>query len=314
MAARTWLLLPLALLAMSVRAEEPAPEATPAQPAVERAPLPERSTLEASTLASAYPEQARQLEASPANGAGEQFLALWKPANAPTARGVIVLVPGTGESADWPEVIGPLRKRLPDDGWHTLSLTLPDPASDPATRARPAEPEGPSPDADHKPADEEAPDSEPAPPAEQSPNDPGRDDAPETSPAERIAARLDAALAFAAEQQAATVVLLGHGSGAYWAARYLAERQPPEVERLALIEARQPAAVEPKLAGLAAAQEGPVLDLYQRSERTDAAARERRDATRREDRSDYRQIGLAPAAGDPERLYRRVRGWLDGGP
>ena len=41
------------------------------------------------------------------------------------ATGVVILVPGADESADWPSVIAPLRSKLPDSGWSTLSLTLP---------------------------------------------------------------------------------------------------------------------------------------------------------------------------------------------
>lgn len=48
--------------------------------------------------------------------------------------------------------------------------------------------------------------------------------------AERIFARLDAAVAFAQQHNARSIVLIGHGSGAYWAARYLSEKQPPQVQ------------------------------------------------------------------------------------
>ncbi len=40
--------------------------------------------------------------------------------------GVVIIVPGAGESADWPQAIGPLRRKLPDAAWGSLSLSLPD--------------------------------------------------------------------------------------------------------------------------------------------------------------------------------------------
>ncbi len=51
---------------------------------------------------------------------------------------MVILVPGDGESPDWPQAIGPLRRKLPDAGWQTLSLALPDPQST-APVTRPAE-------------------------------------------------------------------------------------------------------------------------------------------------------------------------------
>ncbi len=68
----------------------------------------------------------------------ESFLTLWLPANTAEAEGVVILVPGDGESPDWPQAIGPLRRKLPDAGWQTLSLALPDPQST-APVTRPAE-------------------------------------------------------------------------------------------------------------------------------------------------------------------------------
>ncbi|MGV2837487.1 DUF3530 family protein, partial [Pseudomonas shirazensis] len=55
--------------------------------------------------------------------------------------------------------------------------------------------------------------------------------------AERIFARLDAAVAYAQSQKARSIVLLGNGSGAYWAARYLSEKQPPQVQKLVMVAA-----------------------------------------------------------------------------
>jgi len=115
-----------------------------AAPAAERAPLEERSREAASGLERQLPAREHQrLKAGE-----ESFLVLWQPANVDEPSGLVILLPGEGESADWPEAVGPLRRELPDAGWSTLALTLPDPSGDPLpprplkteepTRAEPA--------------------------------------------------------------------------------------------------------------------------------------------------------------------------------
>ena len=42
-------------------------------------------------------------------------------------------------------------------------------------------------------------------------------------------------------------MLLGHGSGAYWAARYLSERKPANVHNLLMVAAELPAGFAPPL-------------------------------------------------------------------
>jgi len=110
--------------AFSVQAEDaPAPAA---EKPVERQPLPERSQEEASALERKIPQQEQQqLQAG-----SDSFLALWKPANSAEPEGVVIIVPGAGENADWPQAIGPLRRKLPDANWGSLSLSLPDVSMD----------------------------------------------------------------------------------------------------------------------------------------------------------------------------------------
>src|SRR3546814_4754590 len=52
---------------------------------------------------------------------------------------------------------------------------------------------------------------------------------PPPTHAERMLARLDAAIEHARSLQASTIVLIGHGTGAYWASQYLAQLQPKDV-------------------------------------------------------------------------------------
>ncbi len=91
-----------------------------------RAPLAERSEMEATALE----QQLGQQEQQQLQAGDERFLALWLPANAAEPSGVVIILPGDAETADWPQSVGPLRHKLPNGGWHSLSLTLPDPNGD----------------------------------------------------------------------------------------------------------------------------------------------------------------------------------------
>ncbi|MGH8355662.1 MAG: DUF3530 family protein, partial [Pseudomonas sp.] len=202
------LLLPCAL---PLLAEETAPAPAPPdrQPAAaatpERPPLAERSATEAAALEQRLPAQEQQqLQAG-----AERFLALWQPANVGAPSGVVILLPGAGETADWPQAIGPLRRKLPDAGWHSLSLTLPDPQDD--TPPRPAQPPAATETA--------ANDTPPAAPAdagsaatsgsatqsaetaaETAPTAPASPQQQRQAHAERVLARIQAAVAFAQQQ------------------------------------------------------------------------------------------------------------------
>ena len=100
---------------LPVQAED-APSPAVEKPA-ERQALPERSQQEASALERQVPQQEQQqLQAG-----SDSFLALWKPANSAEAEGVVILIPGAGENADWPQAIAPLRRKLPNAAWGSLS-------------------------------------------------------------------------------------------------------------------------------------------------------------------------------------------------
>ncbi|MNQ49309.1 Alpha/beta hydrolase family protein [compost metagenome] len=264
----------------------------------------ERSADAARALSRHLPSQEQQqLQAG-----DEAFLALWRPANAAEAHGVVVLVAGAGESADWPRVIGPLRRKLPNAGWHSLSLSLPDPQD-----SLPPAPAAPV-DVDPGAADEPLPDANAA-PAEPSPQaDQPVADADERH-ARRIKQRIAAALELARQQQAKQIVLLGHGSGGYWSTRYLNEEQPADVRSLLLVDVKPAADASPGLDELQTSLKLATGDFYyqDRQLERDAAAR-RLLASKRQEHPAYTQVALKALPGNPEveqeQLYRRLRGWL----
>ncbi len=117
------LILPCALPALAADpTPDPAKDAA-AQAPVERAPLLSRSQEDAIALERQLPrEDQQQLQAG-----DDSFLALWKPANTEAPEGAVIIVPGEAESPDWPDAVGPLRRKFPDVGWSSLSITMPDP-------------------------------------------------------------------------------------------------------------------------------------------------------------------------------------------
>lgn len=55
----------------------------------------------------------------------ERFLALYTDQNKKIANGAVVILHAMGAHADWPQIIAPLRTRLPEHGWSTLAIQLP---------------------------------------------------------------------------------------------------------------------------------------------------------------------------------------------
>ena len=230
----------------------------------------------------------------------------------------MILIPGAGETADWPQAIGPLRRKLPDVEWSSLSITLPDLQSD---AIAPRVVEAP---AAAKTADPGSKDSTTAEPIEQAAG--GEADVADKvvaetteeqskADAERIFARIDAALAYAEQQSARSIVVLGHGTGAYWAARYMSERQSSQVEKLVLVAAQTPAKAQPQLVELTPTLKLPTADIFYMDKALDRnAALERMQASKRLKTSAFSQVALKALPdnkAEQEQLFRRVRGWLN---
>ncbi len=313
------LILPCYTLAVAADTATAAAQGSATPPAPVRQPLLERSQEDAQALERQLPPQ----EQRTLTAGTENFLALWKPANSNDPQGAVIIVPGSGETADWPQAVGPLRRKLPDARWHSLSLTLPDRRGDtpqPRTPEAPAAPEPPPeppaqnsqpipPDANASVEQATAPDNEEAEKASSAERESAKADA------ERIFSRIDAAIAFAQQQKARTIVLLGHGSGAYWAARYLSERQPALVQRFVMVAAREPLDADTALDTLAPDVKLPTADFYY-SDLAQArkAAAQRLQASKRLNDTGYTQVALKAMPGnraaEQEQLFRRVRGWL----
>ncbi|EZP68980.1 MULTISPECIES: alpha/beta hydrolase family protein [Pseudomonas] len=297
--------------AFSVQAAD-APAPADEKP-VERQPLLERSQEDATALERTIPQQEQQqLQAG-----SDSFLALWKPANSAEPEGVVIIVPGSGESADWPQAIGPLRRKFPDANWGSLSLSLPDVSVD-TLPPRVMEAPKATVDTSSKEASTADKPIEQAASAEAEGTDPsvvpGADEQDKTD-ASRIFDRIDAAVAFAQTQNARSVVLLGHGTGAWWAARYLTEKQPSQVQKFVMVAAQTPNGRHPDVQQLAPGLKLPTADVfYQDNALARKNAQARAQAAKRLKNDGYKQVSLKTVPGnsaaEQEQLYRRIRGWL----
>ncbi|WKC38379.1 alpha/beta hydrolase family protein [Ectopseudomonas chengduensis] len=303
----------------AVWAEEPSEDApadsADAPAASERPLLPERSISDAQTLEQRLDKREQQI----LQAGAESFLALWLPANVGEPSGAVILLPGDVENADGAAAIGPLRRKLPDAGWHSLSLTLPDPDGDPlplrtATTAT-AAPQSDTTATESTPAVESPPDATVDEATQPADSDTISPEQRRQAHVERVMARIDAAIAFANQQQAREIVLLGHGSGAYWAARYLSERQPDNVQNLLMVAAELPAGFAPPLDEMVAQLAVATGDFFYKDQATDRmAALKRLQASKRAKLPTYIQVSMKALPGNldvqQEQLYRRLRGWL----
>ena len=300
-------------------AEEPAEDApadsADAPAASERPLLPERSISDAQTLEQRLDKREQQM----LQAGAESFLALWLPANVGEPSGAVILLPGDVENADGAAAIGPLRRKLPDAGWHSLSLTLPDPDGDPlplrtATTATAAQ-QSDTTATESAPAVESPPDATVDEATQPADSDTISPEQRRQAHVERVMARIDAAIAFANQQQAREIVLLGHGSGAYWAARYLSERQPDNVQNLLMVAAELPAGFSPPLDEMVAQLAVATGDFFYKDQATERmAALKRLQASKRAKLPTYIQVSMKALPGNldiqQEQLYRRLRGWL----
>jgi hypothetical protein len=113
------LLTVLALLAGGTQAQEPA-AATPADSAATPAPADQEQLI-----AEALRAEVKESEAVELQVGNKKVLALFRSQTRGQALGGVLLLHDLNGHPDWPGVIHALRSRLPESGWHTLSLQLP---------------------------------------------------------------------------------------------------------------------------------------------------------------------------------------------
>ena len=264
------LMLPCAL---SVLAADPTPATEPAIAEPEVRPLlQERSQEDAAALE----RQVAQNEQQQLQAGQDDFLALWKPANSGEPSGAVIIVPGAGENADWPVTVGPLRRKLPDANWASLSLSLPDLQS---TASQP------------RPAEQEKPPTEPA------PNSSSKDASTTAKPIEQAAS--------AGTDSSVTPLQASESF----------EAMSNADAKLIMVAAVTPDQVQPDLSQLTQSLTVGLLDIfYKDTALARKSALQRLQASKRANRQNVVQVGLIAMPGnreaEQEQLVRRVRGWL----
>lgn len=222
---------------------------------------------------------------------GTDFLGLFRESESGDPQGCLVILHGDHGHPDWPQVIQPIREKLPTHSWCTLSIEVPD-ITDRATPVTVSTAED----------DGAAPEENPALPNEES-----------------VFARIDAAVQLIRDKGYSQVAYMGYRTGAAYALRFAAERgRGTTNQALLLIEPRSFAPIsEFDLAQNIERLRLPVLDYYFNRTAQDARfARQRQAAAnkRTNRQSAYTQIDALPDARyDPtgnKRLVQRVWGFL----
>jgi len=167
---------------------------------------------------------------------GETFLALYQPALRGDPRGSVILLHADGQHAAWPGSLNHLRLRLPELGWNTLSISLPE-----AQVMAPLQTNNDSAPTASEVLDETEEIFDPT-------TDTVSDGAviPEkktitsaTNPAEAIAVeRIVAAVAHLAQQNSNNIVLYGQGLGALRGGHFWHETGDNSVAALIFVDAR----------------------------------------------------------------------------
>jgi hypothetical protein len=97
------------------------------------------SRLPRSTLALDQTRKMKLLENNLSSGAPywlndgkEDFLAIWQEDRSGDAQGALLILHAEGEHPSWPRTTQPLHDSLPEYGWATMAIQLPNPAHQPA--------------------------------------------------------------------------------------------------------------------------------------------------------------------------------------
>ncbi|MCX4028030.1 DUF3530 family protein [Endozoicomonas sp. SM1973] len=275
---------------------------------------------------------------------GETFLAAYLQENTGSPKGGILLIPAEGQHINWPKTILPLRKKLPDAGWHTLAimpvqgkpLTPPERtffpkgiitlASGQQTTESQTEPAVEQPgeqeeessaetektaDSDKKPeqSEENKPEESQAAPQSSEKTEPPYD------PVKDMYNRINQGLDHLAKQGLLFQVIVGQREGAHWALAFIAEQQPKNVHALILINPSPSRALEMTIPKLLEKSHLLTLDIYiTQYPGPSPEANQRVAAAHRSKNYNYFQYRLPAAPNSQETtnewVFKRIKSWL----
>jgi len=227
-------------------------------------------------------DQIRWLE-----GPSGKFLALYKEQRTASPQGAALIVHDHGQTPDWPVILQEAREFLPDTGWSTLSISVPNQLNTPV------------PDRQWPPVPS-----------------PGSS---EQDVSTQVMERIDTGLRELNSIGMFNIAFIGIGTGGAWITQYMAEQLQAENNAgfaLIIVDTKLPANNPPvDVSTNLAALTVPILDLhFGRNDHEKFLARERKAAVLRKQREQYTQIVEVPPnirfAQGPSRITRRVWGWL----
>ncbi len=275
------------------------------------------------------------------NAGDEEFIGLFSEQNTAQPLGGVLIIHDSGLGPNNQYFTAPLRKRLPDYGWNTLAISLPEPETTPLpsrkwppypadfTLNSPAEDENSTeeetdPDTESESSDEEsletesneetsASDTQEEPETAQAKNEPSNT----VSAQERTMTRIEASVQELISRGQLNIILVGHGVGASWAISYLESSSNPEMFTLVVIDPKLPPVEQDKNyinTRLEKFIDVPILDIVStQNSFTKKQAKERRNTANRKQLKAYQQL-FTRATSNSEvnhnRIVKRIRGWL----
>lgn len=220
----------------------------------------------------------------------QQFLSIYHPNNQHPGKGALLILHDDGQHPRWPDTIETISATMPDYGWATLSISLPD--IKPSKTKKPA----------------------------------NQSDTSLSQTEQQAVARIQAALDYLGTQGLLNVILVGSGSGAPRGANLLQSLPSPgptpegtkaarAIAALVIINDNNPSELTSLSPNFNDASM-PILDIYFGSQETTlAAAKRRKQMASRSKMKTYQQIRLAELNGllslGENRLSKRVRGFIE---
>ncbi len=169
---------------------------------------------------------------------GEKFLSLYRQALNGHAKGTVLLLHAEGQHPDWPGALSYLRNRLPELGWNTLSISLPDPKLAAVTTTMEESPSRP-PEVLEETQEIFDPSTDSVSDGSLIPNPGSKKSALSDNPTEAKAVeRIVAAVDYIKQQNNPAIILYGQGVGALRASRYWQETGDNAIKSLIFVDAQ----------------------------------------------------------------------------
>lgn len=248
---------------------------------------------------------------------GDGFSGYLLPERTGKPQGGVLILPDNGQHGHWPRVVGPLRDYLPDYGWATLTISLPDV---PKTRLKRSEPTAAETGEETEENNTES--------AEQS--DQNGIDINNTEQAakpfyskpgyyaKQMPERINSAYQYLNQIGQLNIVIIANGHSAAWAANWLVSQNISEENKrgftLVIIDALDDAYAPVKLTPSLTKLGFPILDLVTPLNlNNELTNKKRAGAMRHEKHEQYQQVFLNSHSFGHDysnEVNRTVRGWL----